>query len=321
MRIGSMLLPFVFVCAGACAQSVISAHSGVVHYIEGDVAIDGSVIQPKFGEFPDLKNGQVLATEEGRAEVLLTPGVFLRLAENSSVRMVSNTLSDTQLQVISGSALIEAGELLPDNSITIECAGVRIALPKKGLYGVDAANSKLRVFDGQAIATLGNQQIAVHKSHEIALGETLADVKFDAKETDPFYRWNVRRAEYIAAANVTAAHIESNSNLRSGYAAGSGGAWNWNPYFGMFTFLPASGVYNSPFGSVFYSPGTVDSIFFSPVYISPVYLGPPSLGSRPSGSGGGGFPGASAGAGASSGGGGFPGGRPAPNARAVGARR
>src|ERR1700690_1689923 len=127
MRLGPALLSVVLASGGAFAQSVISAHSGVVHYIEGDVAIDGSAINPRFGEFPDLKNGQVLSTEEGRAEVLLTPGVFLRMAENSSVRMISNALADTHLQVVSGSALIEAGELLPNNAITIESVGTRIA--------------------------------------------------------------------------------------------------------------------------------------------------------------------------------------------------
>jgi len=267
MRFGYALL-CVSLAGGAWAQSVISAHSGVVHYIEGDVAIDGSEVHPRFAEFPDLKNGQVLATEEGRAEILLTPGVFLRLAENSSVRMISNSLSGTHLQVISGTALIEAGELLPGNAIAFDCAGARIALPKKGLYAMDANAAKLRVYDGQALVSVGDQQVTARKSHEIALdGEKLADTKFDVKDTDPFYRWNARRAEYIADANLVAARVESNSNsYASGYASGSsggyaggtaGGSWNWNPYFGMFTYLPGSGMYMSPFGSMFYSPGMV----------------------------------------------------------------
>ncbi len=88
----------------AWAQSVISAHSGVVDYIEGDVSIDGTAIHPKFAEFPDVKAGQLVATAEGRAEILLTPGVFLRMAENTSVRMLSNALADTRLEVVSGSA-------------------------------------------------------------------------------------------------------------------------------------------------------------------------------------------------------------------------
>src|SRR3954462_1876934 len=90
---------------GAWAQSVISAHSGVIHYVEGDVSVDGAPVHTKFAEFQDVKAGQLLATAEGRAEILLTPGVFLRMAENSSVRMVSNALADTRLEVVSGSAL------------------------------------------------------------------------------------------------------------------------------------------------------------------------------------------------------------------------
>ena len=340
MRLANALLCVGLCGTGAWAQSVISAHSGVVHYIEGDVAIDGTSLHPKFGEFPDIKNGQVLSTEEGRAEILLTPGVFLRLAENSSVRMVSNALADTHLQLVSGTALIEAGELLPHNSITIDCAGVQIDIPKKGLYGIDADAARLRVYDGQAQASLGEQQVVARKSHEIALdNEALADTKFDAKETDPFYRWNARRAEYISEANIASARVESNSSAYSGsgYVGGGfgggalAGAWNWNPYFGMFTFLPATGVYMSPFGATFYSPGMLNAYFLAqgpygyygngygygygyggravyggtPVAAGSVSSRPGSFGggSRAAVAGGGGFAGAS-----HAGGGGHPGG-------------
>src|ERR1700692_3796330 len=113
----------IVLAAGARAQSVISAHSGVIHYVEGDVTIDGTAIHPKFAEFPDVKPGQSLATGEGRVELLLTPGVFLRLTDNSSVRMISNALPDTRLEVVTGSALIEVGELLEHNAIAFDAAG------------------------------------------------------------------------------------------------------------------------------------------------------------------------------------------------------
>src|SRR5258706_5131600 len=101
MRYGRAMLCVMFCGSAAWAQSVISAHSGVVHYVEGEVTIDGAAVHPKFAEFPDVKDGQVLATEEGRVEVLLTPGVLLRMAENSSVRMLSNALADTRIEVVS----------------------------------------------------------------------------------------------------------------------------------------------------------------------------------------------------------------------------
>ena len=265
---------------GAWAQSVISAHSGVIHYVEGDVSVDATPVHPKFAEFPDVKAGQLVATAEGRAEILLTPGVFLRMAENTSVRMLSNSLADTRLEVVSGSALVEVGELLEHNAITFEASGIKMELAKKGLFRIDASPASLRVYEGQARVTAGSEALTARKGHQIDLdSSTLADTKFDAKDTDAFYRWSSRRAEYVAAANVISARVTSNSNCNSNFA-GNPGAWSWNPYFGMFTFLPASGVYWSPFGSPYYSPamvwtayvprrGVVASPGFGPRVISP----------------------------------------------------
>jgi hypothetical protein len=272
---------FVF-AAGAWAQSVISAHSGVVHYVEGDVSIDGVPIHPKFAEFPDVKAGQLVATAEGRAEILLTPGVFLRMAENSSVRMLSNALADTRLEVVSGSALVEVGELLEHNAISFEASGVRMELAKKGLYRIDASPASLRVFEGQARVSAGTENLTVRKGRQIDLDTAkLADTKFDAKETDAFYRWSSRRAEYVAAANVISARVTSNSDYSSGFTSNPG-AWSWNPYFGMFTFLPANGVYWSPFGSPFYSPAMAwaayvprRTVVASPGVGTPVRIAPP----------------------------------------------
>jgi hypothetical protein len=241
----------------ARAQSVISAHSGVIHYVEGDVSVDGTPVHPKFAEFPDVKAGQLLATAEGRAEILLTPGVFLRMAENSSVRMLSNALVDTRLEVVSGSVLVEVGELREHNAISFEASSTHMELGKKGLYRIDATPASLRVYEGQVRVVSGSESLTARKGHQIDLDASrLADTRFETKDTDAFYRWSSRRAEYVAAANVISARVTSNSDYSSSFT-GNPGAWSWNPYFGMFTFLPASGVYWSPFGSPFYSPTMV----------------------------------------------------------------
>src|SRR5271154_6211790 len=104
----------------AWGQSVISAHSGVIHLAEGQVDVDGTAVHQKFGEFGDVKTGQTLAAQDGRAEVLLTPGVFLRVAENSSFKMVSNKLTDTRIEVLSGTIMVQVDELLQDNVISLK---------------------------------------------------------------------------------------------------------------------------------------------------------------------------------------------------------
>ena len=281
--VGIVIATFTF-AASAGAQSVISAHSGVIHYVEGDVTIDGAAVHPKFAEFPDVKSGQLLATEEGRAEVLLTPGVFLRLMENSSVRMLSNALANTRLEVVSGSVLLEVGELLQNNAIAFDAAGAHMTFAKKGLYRIDASPARLRVYDGQAVVAQAADSLTAKKGHQIDLDAAkLLDARFDINDSDAFYRWAARRAEYVAAANVISARVASNSENGSGFAKGAGG-WSWNPYFGMYTFLPASGVYFSPFGAAFYSPGMVNAYYYPQRniwYTSPLSSFPSNPGSTP----------------------------------------
>src|SRR5215475_550439 len=179
--------------ASGWGQSVISAHSGVIHLAEGQVAVDGKEVRQKFGEFGDVKTGQTLATQEGRAEVLLTPGVFLRVNENSSFRMVRNKLDDTRIELLSGSSMVQVSELLEDNSITLLFHDATIALAKKGLYRLDADHGVLRVYEGEARVTSADANVTARKGREVQLDQQLTAKNFDTKDTDAFYRWNERR--------------------------------------------------------------------------------------------------------------------------------
>src|SRR5207302_10491447 len=135
----------------ASAQSVISAKSGLVHYVEGQVYVNDQLVESKFGNFPDVKENWQLRTEEGRAEVLLTPGVFLRVSENSAIRMIANRLIDTRGECRSGSARVEAGDLLKDNHVAVVDRDYIISLEKKGIYGFDAETAALRDYEGEAV--------------------------------------------------------------------------------------------------------------------------------------------------------------------------
>jgi hypothetical protein len=195
--------------------------------------------------------------------------VILRIAENSSFQMVSNSRSDTRFTVLTGSALVEVGELLPSNSITVMYNDAHIELIKKGLYRIDSDPGKLRVYDGEARVTAANQTLVARKGREVLLGAVLDMNGFDVKDTDAFLRWASRRSEYLAQANVSSARSVSNlgysgygSGFGSGYGYGSGmlgsGAWAYNPWYGMFTFMPyGNSMYYSPFGFPFYSPTNV----------------------------------------------------------------
>src|SRR3954454_8190152 len=115
-------------------QNVISAKSGLIHYTEGKVFLADAAVTQKVGEYPDMKAGQHLRTEEGRAEVLLTPGVFLRLAEDSEIAMISNALTNTRLDVVKGSVIIEAGEISKEQAIELTVGGSTLELRKRGVF-------------------------------------------------------------------------------------------------------------------------------------------------------------------------------------------
>jgi hypothetical protein len=62
---------------------------GMVNYVEGQVLVDGQAVAGnQIGQLA-VARGHVVETNDGKVEVLLTPGVFLRLDSHSSAKMVN----------------------------------------------------------------------------------------------------------------------------------------------------------------------------------------------------------------------------------------
>lgn len=250
------------------AQQVISAQSGTVHYVEGTVYADGQKVARKFGQFPALKQGGELRTEDGRAEMLLTPGAFLRVAENSSVRMLDNQLSNTRVEVVSGSVMVECDELLPDNALTLVYHGDNISLSKKGLYRLDAGSGEFQVYDGQAVVGSGADALTLKRGKETSLNGRPQVKGFDIKVADDFLAWNRERSSLLAYASVSAGQ----SQRTSGNSWLAGG-WGWSPLFDEFTYLPGRGILYSPFGWEFWSPYQLGYYGYVPAYYVQPYFG------------------------------------------------
>src|SRR5688572_9649641 len=136
VRMSLTVAVFTLVAGTAYGQSVISAKAGLVHYTEGKVFVADKAVDNKIGEFTEMKAGEVLRTTEGRAEVLLTPGVFFRVSENSSFKLVNNSLEDIRIELLQGSAIIEAGEISKYDSIVVTAGAATINLEKRGLFRI-----------------------------------------------------------------------------------------------------------------------------------------------------------------------------------------
>src|SRR5947209_14145303 len=89
----------------AFAEGTNPARPGTINYIEGEATLNGQPIAAN--SRAELAQSQTIATANGKVEVLLTPGVFLRLGENASLTMVSPELAKTEVQLNSGRAEVE----------------------------------------------------------------------------------------------------------------------------------------------------------------------------------------------------------------------
>lgn len=237
------------------------AQPGALNYVEGEALIGSQPVNSHSVGSADLNAGQVLDTRNGKAEILLTPGVFLRIDDNSAVRMDSPGIADTELTLLKGRALVEVSYIQKENDIVIHENGVATRLMKNGLYEFDAAADTVRVFDGKAHVMLNDKTIGVGGGHMLALNDPeLKTHGFNKKASeDGFYRWAKLRSSYLAEANVDAARV-----YYDGGPGWYGPGWYWDPWFASYTWIPGAGVLWSPFGWGFYSPYSV--------YSAPVFL-------------------------------------------------
>lgn len=240
-------------CAPGWA-AVTVPQPGALNYVEGQASIDNQAVNSKSVGSAVLNAGDVLSTGNGRAEVLLTPGVFMRIGKNSAVRMIAPELTNTRVEVLQGQAMVEADYLHKEDHVLVAERGATAELDKKGIYDFDANNGDIRVFDGKATVTEGDQQTDVKKGKEILVNAPkLKAEKFDrdaAQASDPLYSWSKLRSEYLAEATASTAQ----TYIVDGGGPWYGPGWYWNPWWGMYSFVPADGFFYNPFGWGLYSP-------------------------------------------------------------------
>jgi hypothetical protein len=298
-RLWLSILAVVLVALAAAplaAQPVAPSKSGMVSYIEGEVRIDDQIIpDPIVAQFPYMKENGTLRTGEGRAEVQMLPGWAMRLGEHSLLRMVTNRFIDTRVELAEGSAVVQVPEIQKDNSLAMVLGSAVITIAKAGDYHFDASPARLKVFAGEANVKIGSETLFVAGGKMVNLGGALASVeKFNKEETDALDRWSARRGELAAAANPS-----SSKQVYDTYGSGAPcystignpgimnlnpgpapcvGTLRWNPWYGMWTYIPYGGLVCDPFwGYCYYNPMRVYSTYYAPP--PPViYRGPTGFG-------------------------------------------
>ena len=231
------------------AQSVISTRSGIVYFFEGSVYLGDQVLQPHPGKFSSVPPGAELRTAEGRAEVLLTPGVFVRIGARSAIRMVANELSDTRVELLAGSALVDSAEPNSGTSVTLIYKNWSARFLEQGVYRIDTDPPRLSILQGKAEVSAGtDKDVTVGRGMNLPFASVLVPQPLTDWPRDALSAWAEGRQQSISADDAIAANIQDPASLN---ASDSG--------LNSFTYFPMLGL---P------SPGTLLSGTYSSVDLS-----------------------------------------------------
>ncbi len=273
-----LLLSLMLAAAGtANAQHLISSKAGFVNRADGIVYVlrhdseDGKAGRASLGT--QLRDGDQLLTDaNSRAEILLNPGSYLRLNENTEVRALNTSFSATRFELLKGSAIVEIGQIDKKEPIELLTPNGPLSLAKETtLIRVDAKTAATWVAVRQGEVYLGLRTVALadQGSAKIKRGKlvrlTASNVKpelakVDNDAMDNFDAWSFNRAQTLVAANLSS--LRQNSLLAGG--------WFYNAFYGCYTFVPYRGYLTSPYGFGFYR-NYADCYWYNPFGYYPYY--------------------------------------------------
>jgi FecR protein len=274
---------------------VISAKAGGINAVTGSTRVHapGSSEWELLTIKDNLEAGYVVNTGvDGRLEMLLNPGSYLRVGENSEFELTNNSLDNLEVRLIRGTAIVEAtGADDTELMINITTPHTKMAIVRRGLYRVNVVPgdaTELIVRKGRVL--LSDSQKVKGGKKLIFNGHVFSIAKLEKadKQEDDLDTWSKERSETVAQASRRLTRREMGSLMTSftsswfrGYSFSPFGFWFFHPRFHCYTFFPTYGGWGSPYGRSY------NNSFYGYYYRHAGYGGPsgyPSGGS--SGSGG-----------------------------------
>lgn len=273
----ALILGSSIVClAQSRDKFVISAKAGGINAITGQASVysRGDADWQQLMITDDLSNGDRVRTSfDGRVEILLNPGSYLRVGANSEVELLDNSLANLEVRLIRGTAIVEATGLDGlELNINISTPHTKLAIVRQGLYRLNVVPgdaTELIVRKGHVILSdsshtkvKGGNKV-VFNAVNVSVAKLTKDEKkaLDKQDVDA---WSKERAETLAKANrrITDRMLSSafaSANDPFGWRNGRLGLWFYNSHAGCYTFLPYFYGFGSPYGrsystSVYYHP-------------------------------------------------------------------
>jgi FecR-like protein len=258
------LLPLILVVfySAAVAQNrerfTISAKAGAVNNVVGRVMVTRQGQESQLlSSTDDLAAKDVVTTgTSSNAEILLNPGSYLRLAENSEFQFDDISLDHLKLSLTKGSAIIEAtGVADMDLGVKVATPNATFTIIRSGIYRINVEQdaSELAVYKGRA--NYGANQADVLKGgNSVRLSNGVVELAKVPQEKDAFGLWSKQRAQLLARANERLSRRALNGYLNNHswdspfWGPTRFGLWTFNASFGCYTFLPFYYGWSSPYG-------------------------------------------------------------------------
>lgn len=216
------LLPsLLLLAAPAWARTPGPPQPGTLSYVEGEVRIGPRAVSRAQEE--QLAPGQRLETRQGRAELLLMPGAYLRVDQHSRIRLEQASLSDVRLVLEQGSAIVDVLRPVPDSGLEAVAGNRTVRIHRKGLYRLDALSSTLTVYKGLATLCCEGPRVEVTGNHRLLLASSTQVTRVPGRPGDSFDRWSRIREQQL-------------SRMRSVAMARLYPGWYYDPFWGPYPY-------------------------------------------------------------------------------------
>jgi hypothetical protein len=215
-------------------QYVVSVKAGLVNHVQGTANVV---------EMEQVLQGHPIKTaDNGYAEVLLTPGSFLRIGEDSTVVLDGVVLESVSLRVLDGPALIEVIDINKKFPIKVTTGKLSMNIIATGIY---------RFEDGVATVIHGKLRTAdsgltYENGWQVFIKDNYRARKVKKVQTTSLDVYSQARSQTIAEANAAlAASLSPAPGSSDPY-------WLFAPTLGCYTFIP-NGHFRSPYGYPYYA--------------------------------------------------------------------
>ena len=201
----------------------------LINFSEGDVSClcGGEITRALPGQ--PLANGDAIQIKHGRAEILLTPGYFLRLGENTEVGLLDLSANNLRIKLLRGSAIVEIAvdksftlfddwkeRLFP--VLTVNTSRDEFAIARGGIYRFNVesnGHSEVRVMKG-ALAVPG--RILKEGNRAAVFAGTVEVSALQGKSNDELDNWSHDRAIALLRSNKSLKKREWSRLMRNGGA-------------------------------------------------------------------------------------------------------